>query len=128
MNFLLDTQTFVWFVMGNARLPKKWRALIEHPLSVSYLSIASLWELAIKEGTGKLHLDVTFPELIEWHVLGSGFTILPVSINHLLELRKLPLHHRDPFDRIIIAQAIVENLTVVTTDPQFAKYPVRLIR
>jgi PIN domain nuclease of toxin-antitoxin system len=128
MNFLLDTQSFVWFVMGDPRLPQRWRELIEHPLSVSYLSIASLWELAIKEGTGKLHIDVTFPELIELHVLGNVFTILPVSIEHLLELRKLPHYHRDPFDRVIIAQSIVENLTVITTDSQFDKYSIQIAR
>ena len=128
MNLLLDTQTFLWYVMGDPRLSQRMRSYIENPSNPYLISIASLWELAIKDGLGKLRLDVSFQELIEQYVTGTGLTILPVSIAHLLELRKLPNHHRDPFDRIIIAQSIVENLTVVTTDSHFDKYPIQIAR
>jgi PIN domain nuclease of toxin-antitoxin system len=128
VNLLLDTQTFLWYVMGDPRLSQRMRSYIENPSNPYLISIASLWELAIKDGLGKLRLDVSFQELIEQYVTGTGLTILPVSIAHLLELRKLPNHHRDPFDRIIIAQSIVENLTVVTTDSHFDKYPIQIAR
>ncbi|MDP4200183.1 MAG: type II toxin-antitoxin system VapC family toxin [Bacteroidota bacterium] len=128
MNLLLDTQSFLWYVMGDARLPQIARSYIEDPSNPYQISVASLWELAIKDGSGKLRLDVSFHELVDQYVLGSGLTILPISVDHLLELRRLPHHHRDPFDRIIIAQSIVEELTVITTDSQFEKYPIRIAR
>jgi PIN domain nuclease of toxin-antitoxin system len=114
--------------MGDARLSKRMRSFIEDPSNPYQISIASLWELAIKDGSGKLRIDISFQELMEEYVHGTGLIILPVSIDHLLELRKLPLHHRDPFDRIIIAQSIVEDLTVVTTDAQFNLYPIQILR
>jgi PIN domain nuclease of toxin-antitoxin system len=114
--------------MGDARLPDRLRSYIENPSNPYRISIASLWELSIKDGIGKLRLDMSFHELIHDYVIPSGLAILPVSIDHLLELRKLLHHHRDPFDRIIIAQSIVENLTAITTDSQFDKYPVKIAR
>jgi PIN domain nuclease of toxin-antitoxin system len=128
MNLLLDTQCFLWYVMGDSRLPQLLRSYIEDPSNPYRISIASLWELSIKDSIGKLRLDISFHELIHEYVIPSGLTILPVSIDHLLELGKLPHHHRDPFDRIIIAQSIVEDLTIVTTDSQFDKYPVKIAR
>jgi PIN domain nuclease of toxin-antitoxin system len=126
VDLLLDTQSFIWYVMGDSRLPPKLRSLIEDPLNPYRISIASLWELAIKDGTGKLRMDVSLDELIHEYVLGTGLDVMPISIEHILQLRALPQYHRDPFDRIIIAQSLVDNLTVVTTDPEFKKYPVRL--
>lgn len=126
MRLLLDTQCFLWFVMGDMRLPRRLRELIESPETKSFLSIASLWELAIKDSKGKLRIDMSFGDLIKFHVLGSGFTILPVSIDHLLELRHLPSHHLDPFDHIIIAQGIAEDMTIVTSNSEFRHYPVKI--
>jgi PIN domain nuclease of toxin-antitoxin system len=128
VNLLLDTQTFLWYIMGDARLPQRLRSYIEDPSNPYRISIASLWELSIKDSIGKLRLDISFHEPIHEYVIPSGLTILPVSIDHLLALRKLPHHHRDPFDRIIIAQSIAENLTVVTTDSQFDKYSIQIAR
>ncbi len=126
MNLLLDTQSFIWYVLGDSRLSRRLRSLIEDPKNPYKISIASLWELAIKDGTGKLRLGLSLPTLIQEYVLGTGIEVIPISIDHILKLRELPMYHRDPFDRIIISQGIVENLSVITTDPVFQKYPIHL--
>ena len=87
-----------------------------------FLSIASLWEITIKYSIRKLKLDGTIQELVEEYVERKGFTLLPILPRHLIELERLPYHHRDPFDRIIIAQSIVESLEVMTTDGDFDLY------
>lgn len=124
MRLLLDTQIFLWFIMGNDRLKNSWRILIENPSNRSFLSIASLWEIAIKNGLGKLSLQTSFRELVENQVESRGFSILPINAAHLIELEKLPHHHRDPFDRLIIAQSISEGLSLISSDPEFDPYPI----
>ncbi|MBU4397702.1 MAG: type II toxin-antitoxin system VapC family toxin, partial [Planctomycetes bacterium] len=92
-----------------------------------YLSVASVWEMQIKSQLGKLKLNTPLDELVRRQQEVNGVELLPVLLDHVLTLRDLPSHHRDPFDRLLIAQTVVENATLVTHDPLVAKYPVRVV-
>ena len=127
MKLLADTQSYLWFVKGESRLPKRFRSVIENRDNQTFVSVCSLWEIAIKSSLKKLDLNGTFAELVEEQVEDYGFFLLPITPTHLIELERLPHHHRDPFDRLIIAQAIVEGLPVITTDPKFERYGIELI-
>jgi len=126
MKILLDTHTFLWFLGGDAELSKQARTLIENPQYEKYISIASFWEIAIKTGLGKLTLDVPFAEL-KTEVIKNSFKILPITFEDTLQLSTLPFHHRDPFDRIIISQAKVNDLMLVSRDNNFSLYSVNLL-
>jgi len=126
MKILLDTHTFLWFLGGDTELSKQARILIENPGYEKYISIASFWEIAIKTGLGKLTLDVSFAEL-KTEVIKNSFQILPITFEDTLQLSTFPFHHRDPFDRIIISQAKVNNLTLVSRDNNFSLYSVNLL-
>lgn len=119
---LLDTHALLWFLAGNSRrVGKELRAAIESGPSI--VSVASLWEIAIKVELGKLDAPDDLPDRIE----ANGFELLAVSAEHAWSLRNLPSHHRDPFDRLLIAQAQVESLAIVTADPAFGRYGVDTI-
>jgi PIN domain nuclease of toxin-antitoxin system len=124
MKVLLDTHAFLWFIMGSADLSVNARALIEDPANERLLSVASLWEIAIKTSLGKLTLSAPFDELIPAQLKLNGIDLLNIKVDHLSTLTTLPFHHRDPFDRLIIAQAIVEKLPVVSLDGAFDTYGV----
>jgi PIN domain nuclease of toxin-antitoxin system len=126
VNLLLDTHTFLWFIGGSDRLSAHARDLIEDGENDRYISVASLWEMAIKVSIGKLNVPLPFTRLVREHVVGNAIEVLPIAPEHLDEQRKLPFHHRDPFDRLIIAQAITEDMTIVGRDAEFEAYPVRL--
>jgi PIN domain nuclease of toxin-antitoxin system len=128
MQILLDTHIFLWFALNDFRLSMRSMNHIKDFRNDKYLSIASLWEISIKCGLGKLTLDAPFSEFVERNVHQKGITILQASVEHLAVLQHLPQHHRDPFDRLIIAQSIVEHIGVITIDPQFEKYGIDLIR
>ena len=122
MQLLLDTHILIWYIMGEERLPVPWRELIQSPEHEKVVSIASLWEMAVKTNIGNLTLH--YP--LDWFV-PSDFRILPVELPHLLTYQQLPLHHRDPFDRMLIAQAQTEKLTVMTQDGNFPLYDLILL-
>ena len=125
MRFLLDTHAFLWFLNDDIALNFKARAAIEDPSHTVYLSIASLWEIAIKVGIGKLELPEPYAVFIRKQLaINSRLRMLAISIDHLEITSAIPLHHRDPFDRLLIAQAIHENLTLITSDATFARYDV----
>ena len=124
MKVLLDTHAFLWFIMGSANLSVNARALIEDPANERLLSVASLWEIAIKTSFGKLTLSAPFDELIPAQLKLNGIDLLNIKVDHLSTLTTLPFHHRDPFDRLIIAQAIVEKLPVISLDGTFDAYGV----
>jgi PIN domain nuclease of toxin-antitoxin system len=124
MNLLLDTQAFLWFINGDTRLSEEARELIEDVDNPLFLSKASLWEMAIKISIGKLELAEPFGKLIPAQLTLHDIIILPIEIEHINEVIALPLHHRDPFDRLIIAQAIVQKLPLVGADSQFDKYQI----
>ena len=126
MKLLLDTHTFLWFIGGSDRLSAHARQLIEERDNDRYVSVASLWEMAIKVSIGKLHVPLPFTRLVRQHIVGNAMDVLPVEPEHLDEQRKLPFHHRDPFDRLMIAQAITEEMTIVGRDAEFEAYTVRL--
>ena|SRR5436309_166808 len=126
MKLLLDTHTFLWFVSGDARLSQRARRGMEHEEAELILSTASVWEMAIKAGLGRLQLPGSVKEYIAEKVAG-GFGVLPVEWTHAAAVEKLPLHHRDPFDRLLVAQALAEDLPVVTDDPAFRSYGVKVV-
>ena len=126
MNLLLDTHVLIWFLEGRAELSGAARSSIENPISVKWVSVVSLWEIAVKVNLGKLTLLRPFEEL-EQRIADNGFQMLPVEFAHTHEYVSLPLHHRDPFDRLLIAQAMSNGLTVLTRDSQFRLYPIRVL-
>jgi PIN domain nuclease of toxin-antitoxin system len=127
MRLLLDTHAFLWFIQGSQNLSKTARDLIEDRENQKLLSIASLWEISIKVSIGKLDVGMAIAELVSREVYGNGFEVLAIQANHLDELTKLVFHHKDPFDRLIIAQALAERIPVVTRDEAFGRYPVSLL-
>ena len=126
MNLLVDTHAMLWFVAGDERLGLNARKAIENPDTVNYISIASWWEIAIKCSLGKLRIDTPLEEFMAERV-DEGFRVLSIETQHLPTLATLPFHHRDPFDRLIICQATIENMTICTGDSRFADYDVRLV-
>lgn len=127
MRLLLDTHTFLWFIEGNLNLSDTARNLIEDEETQKFLSIASLWEMSIKISMGKLDVGMRLSELVTQQIYDNAIDLLEIKPGHLDELTKLPFHHKDPFDRLIIAQSIVENLAVVSKDSVFRHYTVRLL-
>lgn len=125
MNYLLDTHIFLWYIDGNLNLLAAAKNIIEDPQSIKFVSIASFWELAIKSSIKKLILDKQF-ETLPKYMVKNKFLLLPIEFKHLLNLKTLPLHHKDPFDRLLISQAITENLTLISADQHFKPYPVNL--
>lgn len=121
MNYLIDTHVLIWYITDNENLPLKIKKLIEKDNSICYVSIASLWEIAIKYSIGRLDLKGEIG-LIFQLIEESGFEILPISINHILRNSNLEFHHNDPFDRLLISQSIHEKLTLISKDQEFSKY------
>jgi PIN domain nuclease of toxin-antitoxin system len=127
MRLLLDSHTFLWFVGGDASLASAARAAIEDPQNEKFVSHATAWEVAIKISLGKLRLQVDYHDLFPATLLANGFRELPLSFQHFEALLNLPLHHRDPFDRLLVAQAQSEGMTLVSRDPHLAAYGVPLL-
>lgn len=115
MRYLLDTQTFLWFSSGSLELSAKARQIIAHKDNTIFLSIASLWEISIITALGKLEIGGAY-ELIINDLTENEIEILPISFFHTVKQNKLPFHHRDPFDRIIVSQAIVEKMDLISRD------------
>jgi PIN domain nuclease of toxin-antitoxin system len=127
MQILLDTHAFIWFIEGNNSLSSTARDSILKPENQLYLSIASLWEIAIKLNLDRLSFAEPFEQLIPHQMKLNSIHSLPISLLHLNQLIDLPFHHRDPFDRLLIAQAISEKLPIITRDKSFPDYEVVLI-
>lgn len=122
MTVLLDAHAFLWFIAGNTKLSNTARSFIEDQSQTKLLSVASLWEIAIKHSLGRLALTIPFGQLIQQSL--NGFSLLSIEVDHLEALVNLPFHHRDPFDRLLIAQAIVGQIPIVSSDTAFDSYPV----
>lgn len=123
---LLDTHTFIWYVSGDSSLSSIVKEAIEKKPHNNFLSVASLWEIAIKVSLQKLDLNRPFAE-IEKQIASNGFQLLPILFTDTFELTTLPFLHKDPFDRIIIAQAMTNNLQILTKDQHFGTYPIKTL-
>lgn len=126
MQFLINTHILIWFLEGNKLLSKSRRQLIANPENDVFISIVSLWEIAIKISIGKLTLAKPFADVIK-QISIENIEILAISSEHTLQIATLPFHHRDPFDRLIIAQSKIDKLAIMTNDAEFADYNVKTI-
>lgn len=125
--YLLDTHTFVWMASAPERLGTEARERIETPASELFLSVASVWEIAIKSSLGKLELPVALPAFLEEQLASTRTTILDVRAEHAVRVEDLPWHHRDPFDRLLVAQARFETLSLLSRDSTFDAYGIERI-
>ncbi len=126
MKLLVDTHAFLWFVGGDKRLTRAARRAIEHDDAEIYLSAATVWEMAIKASLGRLTLAMSVAEFVA-EKLRAGVRVLAVDGQHAAAVERLPFHHRDPFDRVLVAQAQVERLAIVTGDRVFRRYGVQIV-
>jgi PIN domain nuclease of toxin-antitoxin system len=124
VRILLDTHALLWFYMGDTQLSSPARAAIADPGNSKLVSPASYWELAIKISIGKYVLTESYDEFIQHAIFDNGFAILPVEPKHTAALISLPFHHKDPFDRLLVAQAQVEGIPIVSGDAVLGHYPI----
>ncbi len=127
MKLLLDTHAFLWFVLGDKKLSAAALAQILDPANEKFVSPATYWELAIKVSLGKYVLNEPYEEFMRRGLVGNGFRVLPIEPRHTAALVGLPFHHRDPFDRLLVAQALVEQVPVVSADAELDAYSVKRI-
>jgi len=126
MTLLLDTHALIWFGENDGQLSIKAKEAIEAPENIKYVSVVSLWEIAIKTSLGKLELNKPLAQITR-DIEASDVVLLGISPAQTLRVENLPLHHRDPFDRMLIAQALTEGLGIVTRDPHFTDYGVPIV-
>lgn len=126
MNILLDTHTFLWFAVASlgVSLPQPTRELLEEKSNILYLSAASVWEAAIKVSIGKLNLPQPIRQIVETQLNHNDVKLLDIRLAHIELIETMPFHHKDPFERLLIAQAQAENLTIVSIDAAFDPYGV----
>lgn len=127
MKLLLDTHTFIWWASASAKLPLAVRVHCSDPANTLLLSVVIVWEMQIKIQLGKLKVNRPLPDLVEHHRRVNQMQVLPVSLEHVLALDALPVQHKDPFDRLLVGQATVEDVFLVSGDPVFSRYPVKLL-
>jgi len=127
VNVLLDTHAFLWAVTGDQRLSSPARALIEDGENQVFLSAVSMWEIVLKAKAGKLHVEGSVAKVLEEQMRQARIAPLPIYPAHVLRVAALPPIHKDPFDRLLIAQAQAENLALVTRDPEIRRYTVQVI-
>lgn len=125
MNILLDSHTFIWLSEESAKLSSRVIDLFENRQNLLFLSVASVWEMQIKIQLGKLKLDIPLPDIIDDQFKVNGVQLLPIKLSHIWTLESLSHYHKDPFDRLLIAQAIAEDLVIVSIDDVFDRYPVQ---
>ena len=124
MRLLLDTHAFLWFVLNDTSLSTVAQSLISDPQNDVLISPATYWEVAINVSIGKYQLPGPFADFMSEQIARNDLTILPITVGHAAVVALLPFHHKDPFDRLLIAQAIVENIPVFSVDAAFDPYPV----
>lgn len=127
MKYLLDTHALLWIVEDNENLSKQVKEIYLDPANDIYLSTASLWEMAIKINLDKLQLEEELTKFVHKHVIGNNIEILNVKPEHVDPLVTLPVHHRDPFDRLLISQCTKERMALISKDKTFDKYAVERI-
>jgi PIN domain nuclease of toxin-antitoxin system len=127
MKYLLDAHAFIWYDDEPARLSSHVFTLCEDKTNILFLSLVSVWEIQIKLQLGKLKLRAPLEKVIEEQQRENQIELLPIILPHIIALENLPQHHRDPFDRLLVAQAQIENIPVLSSDPILARYPIRVI-
>jgi PIN domain nuclease of toxin-antitoxin system len=127
MKLLLDTHILLWAAGEPRRLTAKTRSMIESPDNDLFFSVASLWEIVIKNGLGRADFQVDV-RLLRRGLLDNGYSEMPIASEHIVAIAGLPPHHKDPFDRILVAQAMVEGISLVTADPLVAVYPGAILK
>jgi PIN domain nuclease of toxin-antitoxin system len=124
--FLLDTHTLIWFLEGDSSLNTAARQTIINPNAVIFFSMVSIWEITVKRSIGKLVLSQPTHRIIK-QAENEGIILLPIEVNHILSTETLPFYHRDPFDRLIISQALADNLTIIGKDTVFDNYGIKRV-
>ncbi len=127
VNFLLDAHTFLWAITDDKRLSTTAREVFTRASNELLLSSASVWEILIKVQIGKLQVPLPTGNYLKRHLTANNIQVLPIRLEHVLRLEQLPLHHRDPFDRILVAQSLEEKMPIVSCDLLFKKYPVKVV-
>ncbi len=127
MRLLLDSHAFVWYTLNDNKLDLATRQLIQQPNQQVYLSLVSIWEMVIKSNLGKFPLSLPVVEFVLKRCTSYNFELLPLTSEDLSVLEQLPAHHRDPFDRLLISQAIHNSLTLVTVDAKVRQYPISVL-
>lgn len=127
MNVLLDTHAFLWWIAGNPLLSVHAQSVIADPSTEAYLSVASGWEIAIKSRLGKLKMPSNLHAFMATHLQLNSIQVLPIQMVHALYVSTLPDYHRDPFDRLLVAQSQIENMPLLTSDPQIIRYGITVI-
>ena len=127
MKLLFDTHTFIWWDSDPSQLSHQVLELCHNPENTLILSIATVWEMQIKSQLGKLNLALPLDEYVRTQQQANGFYILPIHLEHVFKLNELPLHHKDPFDRLLIAQSAIEDAVLLSKDRIFAAYPINVL-
>lgn len=126
MNLLLDTHTIIWFLNGDAKLSKLAKEAIENPLNTNFVSIASIWEIGIKTSLNKFSFPKGIKNFLKL-IHQNGFEVLPISLNDIIVLSSLEFIHKDPFDRLLVSQALSEKLILITKDENMQKYDTKTL-
>lgn len=127
MRLLLDTHTFLWWVSGSSALSRRARSLIANGKNECLVSLATCWEIAIKVSFGKLRIDAPVGRFLAEQLAVNGFQALPIDLRHVARLAQIPFHHRDPFDRLLAAQALEEGVAFVSADGIFGRYDIKRV-
>ena len=127
MKVLIDTHALIWFAESSSRLSKTAIRLLQDDTHTIYYSVVSMWEMTIKHQLGKLHLNAPLDADFRRKAFENGMFEVPIEFKHVIHTGKLPLHHRDPFDRLLVAQAVVEGFSIVSQDEMLDAYPVNRI-
>jgi PIN domain nuclease of toxin-antitoxin system len=127
MDLVLDTHVFIWSYRAPESLSHNALQALSDPANNLFLSVASIWEIQIKIQIGKIEFDDPLSKILEEQQLVNGINFMPIEISHAQYLENLPFHHKDPFDRMLIAQALVEDMTIVGRDARFSDYGVKLL-
>jgi PIN domain nuclease of toxin-antitoxin system len=126
MNLLIDTHVFLWWDSQPEKIPTTTLSVLEDPDNIVWLSLVSIWEVQIKTQMGKLVLNNSLDNLVQQQQQ-NGIQLLPIKLNHILALQPLPYYHKDPFDRLLIAQSVAENLICVSADSVFKQYNIPIL-
>jgi PIN domain nuclease of toxin-antitoxin system len=124
---LLDTHAFLWAITDDRRLSRKAQTVLASGQNEIFLSVAGVWEILTKVQIGKLRLPLPVGPYVKRQMARHNVQVLPLRLEHVLRLEQLPMHHRDPFDRILVAQSIEEKLPIISFDPLLARYPVAIV-